>query len=107
MNVSAASLFEERIAGHVRGVFVGGCVERGEGSRFRAKAHAHTRGEFRGWICVLSGKRLACRELLLHEAAHLIAGCGHTDKWRKVLLEIGGTLDPVGTILKSYHKRTR
>lgn len=91
----------------VRGVFVGGCVERGDGSRFRAKAHAHTDGEHAGWICYLSAKRLPIREIALHELAHILSGEGHTDKWRETLLAIGGTLDAVPGILKSYHKRTR
>lgn len=91
----------------VMGVFTGGCVERGEGSRFRAKAHAHTDGDHAGWICFLSWKRLSSRELMLHEIAHVLTGAGHTDKWRERLLQIGGTLDEVPGLLKSYHKRTR
>lgn len=91
----------------VKGVFAGGCVERGEGSRFRAKAHAHTKGSFAGWVCVLSAKRLTERMLMLHEAAHIITGLGHVDKWRAKLLEIGGTLDAIPGISKDYHKKTR
>lgn len=91
----------------IRGVFAGGCVERGEGSRFRAKAHAHTDGAFKGWVCVLSSKRLSERMLMLHEAAHIVSGCGHTDKWRETLLRMGGTLDEVPGLLKSYHKKSR
>lgn len=91
----------------VCGVFVGGCVERGEGSRFRAKAHSHTTGDHAGWICFLSAKRLLCRELFLHEIAHVLTGEGHTDKWRERLLQIGGTLEEVPGILKSYKKRAR
>ena len=98
----------------VAGIFVGGCVARGEGSRFRHKAHAHTSGPHKGWLCVLAARRLQQEELMLHEVAHLIAGCGHTDKWRRVLLEIGGTLGPVidptsrgGLLLRSYRKRTK
>lgn len=92
----------------VKGIFVGGCIKRGEGSRFRAKAHTHTlKGdEHQGWICVLSAKRLASRWIMLHEAAHAITGLGHVDKWRAKLLEIGGTLDATDT-LKSYHKKER
>ena len=70
----------------VRGIFVGGCVARGEGSSFRAKAHAHcvipgTRnyqgnGRFLGWICFRSAKRLFTSsgkpsQLLWHETVHI------------------------------------
>lgn len=91
----------------VKGVYALGCVERGDGSRFRAKAHSHTHGQYAGWICYLSMKWLDCKELALHELAHILTGQGHTDKWRNKLLEIGGTLDPVPGILKNYHKKHR
>jgi len=91
----------------MKGVFVGGCVSRGVGSRFRAKAHAHTSGDHQGWICFLSAKRLTCRMLCLHELAHIVTKEGHTKRWRDYLVQIGGTLDPVEGILKSYHPRPR
>ena len=91
----------------VKGIFVGGCVERGEGSRFRAKAHTHFRGDHKGWVCVLSAKRLTERMLMLHEAAHAITPGGHVDKWRATLLQIGGTLDAIPSISKSYHKKVK
>lgn len=91
----------------VKGVFEGGCVSRGEGSRFRAKAHSHIKKKdpYYGWICYLSFKRLIHEELALHELAHILTSQGHTDKWRKKLLEIGGTLDPVPGLLRSYRKK--
>ena len=71
----------------VKGIFVGGCVARGEGSSFRAKAHAHSiipgtrnyhgTGEFLGWICVRSAKRLWLNgtdkpsTVLWHETGHI------------------------------------
>lgn len=91
----------------VKGVFVYGCVARGEGSRFRAKAHSHSDGDYRGWVCYLSAKWLGSRELALHELAHILTGHGHTNGWRRKLLLIGGTLDEVPGILRSYHKRPR
>lgn len=89
----------------VLGVYVGCCVETGR--RFRHKAHAHTDGEYVGWICYLSRKWLHVPEVALHELAHVLTECGHTDRWRAKVLEIGGTLDPVPGILRSYHKVSR
>ncbi len=74
-------------------VFIGGCIERGVGSSFRAKAHAHndkTDPDF-GVLCFRSIKRLGeyhtitnsdgtiiivvdkPSRLLLHEYAHILA----------------------------------
>lgn len=64
------------------------------------------RGQHRGWICILSAKRIAEPLLLLHELAHLITGVGHEDQFRRVLLAIGGTLDRFPGV-KDYHKRER
>ena len=85
-------------------VFVGGCRRRGEGSRFRAKAHAHNDERV---ICYLSAKWLDYRELALHELAHVLAGNGHTDKWRAKVIELGGTIKEVPGILRSYEKRAK
>jgi len=77
------------------GVFVGGCVERGIGSRFRHQAHAHTGGlDFPGWVCVLSRRRLFTAsggpsQLMLHELAHVLTGHGHDDVWRAKCREVG------------------
>lgn len=78
-------------------VFVGGCVKRGVGSSFRARAHAHcfAKDEFAGWICVRSPKRLRAASgkpsnTMLHEYAHILTKQGHTDKFRKKLRELGG-----------------
>lgn len=72
-----------------KGLFVGGCVRRGVGSRFRARAHAHigAHDPYKGWICVPSPKRLYTTsgntsQLMRHELAHLISGSGHTEAWR-------------------------
>lgn len=72
------------------GIFIGGCVERGVGSSFRAMAHAHIEGEHLGWICIRGWRRLYQKSLLLHELAHVLTRQGHTDKWRRKLRELGG-----------------
>lgn len=97
----------------VKGVFIQGCVERGEGSRFRAKAHAHTSGSFKGWLCFLKFDRIHEPMLLKHEVAHLLTSAGHDDKWRAKVLELGGTLDACNGVidgkelLRSYERRSR
>ena len=84
------------------GLFVGGCVERGDGSSFRRKAHAHVVGQWRGWICVRSGKRLYVAGttrpglLMWHELAHLIcdehrASCSvHSPRFWKIMVSLCG-----------------
>lgn len=79
----------------IKGIFCGGCVERGEGSAFRRSAHAHTGklDENRGWICLRGPKNLKSKNLMYHEAAHIITGQGHTLTWMKKYVEIGGRID--------------
>lgn len=94
----------------VKGIFLGGCVERGIGSSFRHQAHAHNspRDKYFGWICVRSIKRLGeyrlvpqsdgttevqinkTSRLLWHEYAHIqTPGHGHDDTWRRKMKELG------------------
>lgn len=99
---SDAMLFAE-----LNGLFVGGCVERGVGSSFRAQAHAHTEnGPFYGWVCVRSYRRIftpsgRLSQLMLHEIAHVIVRQGHTDKWRECARCIGYRLP------ERYRKKQR
>ena len=106
--------FEKYKAQGFKGVFVGGCVERGDGSSFRAKAHAHNTLYIKvgssivkdehgnpkawkhfGWICVRSAKRLYTRpgqpsNLMWHELCHILTpGHSHDDVWRAKAREYG------------------
>jgi hypothetical protein len=97
----------------IKGVFVGGCVERGAGSSFRAKAHAHNvkTDPYFGWICLRSIKRAGEVEgnvitkpsqLLWHEYAHILTPDHfHDDAWRKKMKELGQPIQ------KQYAKKAR
>lgn len=99
----------------VEGIFIGGCVARGVGSSFCARAHAHNNKQSKnyfdvneGWICVRSIARLGqyhavaqddgltlivvdkASRVLMHEYAHILTpNHGHDDTWRKVMQKLG------------------
>ena len=92
-------------------IFIGGCIERGVGSSFRASAHAHNnkKSDRFGCLCFRSIKKLGeydvvenldgttdiiitkPGQLLMHEYAHLLApNQGHNKTWLNRLRELGG-----------------
>jgi hypothetical protein len=77
-----------------RGIFVGGCIVRKEGSSFRATAHMHMDPKYPyfGWICIRGKKRAAQKSLLIHELAHLISKEGHTRKFYETVRRLGGRI---------------
>jgi len=103
----------------VKGIFFGGCVKRGKGSSFRAKAHAHNEigQEYFGWICFRSIKRIKfCvvgdhdngfsiskpNRILFHEYAHILTpNHFHDDVWRAKMRELKQP------ILQQYKKKKR
>lgn len=88
---------DEVMASGFKGIFSGGCVERGEGSSFRAKAHAHIKGktprEHDGWICFRSAKRLNQHGIVIHELAHILTNEGHSRKFYECVRRLGGRID--------------
>lgn len=84
--------------------FIGGCYERGVGSKFHAKAHTHVKEKI---VCFRSAKWIDRQELLIHELAHALTAEAHNDKWRKKVIELGGTIEEVPGLLRSYEKRVR
>ena len=96
----------------IKGIFVGGCVQRGVGSSFRRTAHAHFRKDdpHYGWLCFRSPKRVYSAsgkptQTLWHEYAHILAGssAGHGPRFQKVLRDLGQTREAERTA--AYCKR--
>ena|SRR5271166_2423930 len=83
----------------LKGICIGACVDNtSDGISKKHVAHAHCwKGDRnKGWICLRYKYQLKEKLTLLHEIAHLIANADdkvppHGKKWKKVLLEIGGT----------------
>lgn len=69
----------------------------------RESAHAHVGGEANGYICFRLARFCVCPPLCYHEVAHLVTGKpGHGVEWREACLALGGTLDAVPDVLRSY-----
>ena len=93
--------FKEYHSQGLKGIFVGGCFERGIGSSFRSTAHAHncnTKPEWAdrfGWICVRSTRKVlrdngTPTPVMWHELAHILTpNHGHDDAWRAKMHELG------------------
>lgn len=93
----------------LKGIFLGGCVERGVGSSFHYAAHAHccwppsdnrseraamTRKWF-GWICIRKPERVSEHDLMMHELAHLLTSDRrHDDGFRAMAVKLGGSFRP-------------
>jgi hypothetical protein len=80
----------------LKGICVGGCVDKSEGIRQDHIAHAHScTKKYKGWICLRYRYQLRERLTLLHEVAHLIVdspkALPHGKEWKKTVVDIGGT----------------
>lgn len=93
----------------VRGVYVGGCpVYSDFETKPRVMAHAHRPSKELepGIICFRNKQILNAKYIGLHELAHIISDDGHTDKWRRCLINLGGTLEPM-KYSRSYVKKLK
>lgn len=81
----------------LKGICIGGCIDKERGIKEKHWAHAHPHGGFdkyAGWICLRHQFQLKMKLLMLHEMAHLLTPwycTTHGKEWRKALLSIGGT----------------
>lgn len=104
----------------IKGVFVGGCVEHGEGI-WRTPgmaAHSHlNRGPAQNWICLTEDRFLLMVDgsgrpnpVLTHEAGHVVTGQAHTREWAATVRKMGGIVlpqevEPVRRQPGAFHRR--
>jgi len=111
-NLIPADLCDKLYRDGFRGVWLGGCIERKEGSNIRRSAHSHSKKDnYFGWICMKSAKperfisNGKLTNLAKHELAHLIAenrtGRSYGRDFCKAALELGYRLQ------KYEHKSVR
>ena len=101
-------IYEQIFKEGYRGTFLGGCIERKEGSNIRRSGHCHNvyikeggakvKNKWAGWICIKSSKPERCvkegklTSLFKHELAHLIdmnkGGNGYSKGFCKAALEL-------------------
>lgn len=118
-NLIPQDIYEKILPYGFRGVFLGGCIERKEGSSIRPSAHCHCnihkkgiyesefktndgmyKDRFFGWICLKSRKpeKLICNKkatnLFKHELAHLMSAKkgGYGKAFCKALVELNGRM---------------
>lgn len=94
----------------LKGICVGECVNKSstistEDVPAVGHAHADITDPYHGWVCLQYKCQLKEKYTLLHEVAHLIANRynntpDHGKKWRKTVVEIGGTFKPYRTYNK-------
>ena len=98
-------------------IFIGGCIERGEGSSIRRSGHAHNdnRDPNFGAICIKGKTHHLLRlhngeptNLLKHEYAHILCNNqGHTLKFFLCLYAIGGYIERDAYGSKDYRELCR
>lgn len=90
----------------LKGIFVNYCGC-GYGFDVDPPTLAHTHNDI-GWMCVPRSRYLLSELLMMHEMAHILTNSGHNKKWRRKVLQLGGTLDSFqvsdGRWVRPYHK---
>lgn len=94
----------------LNGICIGGCINKDLWDDAVAHAHCNNNTLNQGWICLKYKTQLLERYTLLHEAAHLIVNKSsyiphHGVKWRKVLVELGGTYASYPSYNKNWSYR--